>query len=418
MKMPRPSARPARTRSPLGHMARTLRSARSSLPPAPRTIRRNCGPQSLHEGIPNWLRRSGMSAWYIIGLCIVVYFAFTSIARIDMVFIAIFLALVVSSILLPIVNWLSRFMPQVIAVIATVLVTMASVVAMIFYVVTSVVDQIPHLTGQFQYGAYKLLDFLESDSSPFSVSRSEVIAWANKTIREGTQYVRENAATLAGEVLSNASIIALIMTVLALSAFVGICLLLSGDKMWLWFVNQLPTRVRERTHRAACAGWYTFSGYARGTMIVAGSDALFAFIFLSILGIPLAAPLGLLVLIGAFIPLIGAPAAMLVAMIVALASKGLMAMLIVGIGITLIGQFEGHVLQPLVMGKQVSLHPMVVAVGVAAGTFWAGLIGAFLAIPLISVCWAVYNVLRPLDPAESAPLPTVREVMEATAHLR
>ncbi|WP_084542547.1 AI-2E family transporter [Buchananella hordeovulneris] len=418
METPRLSARPTRARSPLGRMARALRSPRPLPPRTSLATRRAPRPQSLHEGIPNWLRRSGMSAWYIIGLCIVVYFAFTSIARIDMVFIAIFLALVVSSILLPIVNWLSRFMPQVIAVIATVLVTMASVAAMIFYVVTSVVDQIPHLTGQFQYGAYKLLDFLESDSSPFSVSRSEVIAWANKSIREGTQYVRENAATLAGEVLSNASVIALIMTVLALSAFVGICLLLSGDKMWLWFVNQLPAHVRERTHRAACAGWYTFSGYARGTMIVAGSDALFAFIFLSILGIPLAAPLGLLVLIGAFIPLIGAPAAMLVAMIVALASKGLMAMLIVGIGITLIGQFEGHVLQPLVMGKQVSLHPMVVAVGVAAGTFWAGLIGAFLAIPLIAVCWAVYNVLRPLDPPESAPLPTVREVMEATANLR
>ena len=113
---------------------------------------------------------------------------------------------------------------------------------------------------------------------------------------------------------------------------------------------------------------------------------------------PLAAPLSVLVLLGAFVPLVGAPAAMVVAMIVALAALGPIQALIVGGGIALIGQFEGHVLQPLVMGKQVSLHPVVVVVAVAAGGLTAGIFGAVIAVPLVSVTWAVYSHLRTLAP--------------------
>lgn len=145
---------------------------------------------------------------------------------------------------------------------------------------------------------------------------------------------------------------------------------------------------------AASAGWYTFSGYARGTMIVASADAVMAFILLTVVGVPLAAPLSVLVFIGAFIPLIGAPLAMIVAAVVALAAEGFIAAIIVTVGVALIGQIEGHILEPLVMGRQVSLHPVVVALGVTAGTFLAGLLGAIVAIPLLAVVWAVYSAMR------------------------
>ena len=97
--------------------------------------------------------------------------------------------------------------------------------------------------------------------------------------------------------------------------------------------------------------------------------------------------------IGAFIPLIGAPTAMILAMIVALAAKGIVTAAIVGLGIALIGQIEGHILQPLIMGHQVSLHPVVVGIGVMVGTFTAGLLGAIIAIPIISVIWSIFSEL-------------------------
>src|SRR5690625_7874260 len=89
---------------------------------------------------------------------------------------------------------------------------------------------------------------------------------------------------------------------------------------------------------------------------------------------------------------------MIIAAVVALAAGGFVDALIVTIGIALIGQIEGHLLQPLVMGKQVSLHPVVVALGVTAGTFLAGLLGAIIAIPIIAVIWAVYPALHEPDP--------------------
>ena len=113
---------------------------------------------------------------------------------------------------------------------------------------------------------------------------------------------------------------------------------------------------------------------------------------------PLAAPLAVLVFIGAFIPLIGAPLAMVIAMIVALAANGLLSAAFVGIGIALIGQFEGHILQPFVMGKQVAIHPVVIALAVTAGTLTAGILGAVISVPLVAVCWAIFSRLRTLDP--------------------
>jgi predicted PurR-regulated permease PerM len=99
---------------------------------------------------------------------------------------------------------------------------------------------------------------------------------------------------------------------------------------------------------------------------------------------------------------------MVVAMIVALAANGPVQAALVGLGIALIGQFEGHVLQPLVMGKQVSLHPVVIALVITTGTLTAGILGAVIAVPFAAVAWAVFSRLRTLDP----PMDPVEEEQE------
>ena len=170
--------------------------------------------------------------------------------------------------------------------------------------------------------------------------------------------------------------------------------------MWAWFLGQLPERARGTWDSVATAGWFTFSGYTRGTLIIALSDGILAATLLLILQVPLAAPLAVLVFIGAFIPLIGAPAAMVIAMVVALAADGIWSAAIVGVGIALIGQFEGHILQPIIMGKQVSLHPVVIALVVTGGTLIAGILGAVIAVPLVAVTWTVFNQLRAPRPEE------------------
>lgn len=402
----------------LGRAARMPRPSSS----AARVSVRRMPERALHDrdqvDVPRWLRRYGTMAWLLIGIVIVVAMIVFATTRIQAVFIAVFLALVVTSVLYPVVTYLSRVMPRPLATAVTLLGSVAVVVGIFTYVISSVAGQWEDLADQFGQGIDDIFEFLETGPLPVHFTQAEIYDWINELVGQAQDYVSQNAGTLAGQVLSNAGAVALLFTVLALSIFVTVFFLLRGGDMWRWFLNQLPSKSREPVHRAASAGWYTFSGYARGTVIVATADGVLAFILLAIVGVPLAAPLAVLVFIGAFIPLIGAPLAMIIAAVVALAAGGVVDALIVTVGIALIGQIEGHLLQPLVMGKQVSLHPVVVALGVTAGTFLAGLLGAIIAIPIIAVIWAVYSALHEPDPPIDGDLPDSRVIAERVSRRR
>jgi len=359
-----------------------------------------------HPLVPPWLAKSGTISWYVIGIVIALALVVFAATRIELVFIAVFIAFVFTSVLNPVTDWLARSMPRGLAVVLSLLLAFLFFAGLLTYVISSVVGQWNSLADQFNDGIEQILDFLENGPLPWHVTQDEVTDWVNNLIQQAIEYIQSNAGNLAGQVVSNAGTVAIGFTMFALSLFVTIFLLSSGTRMWLWFLNQLPKRYRTRVHVSASAGWYTFSGYARGTMIVATADGLMAFALLLIVGVPLAAPLAVLVFVGAFIPLIGAPLAMIVAAVVALAAGGFVDALIVTVGVALIGQIEGHILEPLVMGKQVSLHPVVVALGVTAGTFLGGIFGAILAIPLLAVVWSVFATLRTPDPPLEE-LPTV-----------
>ena len=357
------------------------------------------------DALPSWLVRGGIGAWLLLGLFIVIALIFYITSWIIPVFIGVFTALVLTSILQPLVNLFARIMPRYPATFLGLLTAVGAVVGLLFYVVTSVTNQWSILATQFSDGVNTIMDFVEHGPLPMHLTEAEVMGQVQRLVEQGRDYVQSNAPTLATEVLSNARTVVDVFAVLALAIFSTIFFLASGGRMWRWFLNELPAPMRESVHRAAGAGWYTFAGYARGTVIVALTDAVMAGVFLQIVGVPLAAPLAVLVFIGAFIPIIGAPAAMIIAMVVALASKGFVTMIVVGLGVAGIGQIEGHILQPLIMGRQVSLHPVVVIIGVAVGTYAVGLLGAVVAVPLISVLWSVYSELHVKDAPVVGELP-------------
>lgn len=190
---------------------------------------------------------------------------------------------------------------------------------------------------------------------------------------------------------------------LALAAFSSFFFLHGGDRQWSWFCAQLPPSVRARVGIGGAAAWRTFTGYTRGIILVAATNAVLVGLALYFLGVPLAVPLALLEFFAAFIPLVGSPVALAVAAVVALAAKGpLVAGLVVAL-IVVIGQIEGHLLHPLVMSRAVSLHPLVVAISVVAGAIAAGVVGAVVAVPLVSVTWSVHTALRDARLAPEGP---------------
>lgn len=357
------------------------------------------------DTVPQWLKNSAGWSWRLIIVVIAVSLVVFATAKVQLVFIAIFIALVFTAVLRPVVNIYAKVMPRGLATALAMLTGLLVIGGLFTYVIASVAGQWHKLSEQFTTGIGRIFDFLENGPLPFSITAADFDKW----LAEAQKWVQEHAGDIAGTAFEQAGTVVEVFTALALAVFCTIFFLARGGAMWTWFLNQLPTRMRGTWKIVGGAGWYTFSGYTRGTVIIAITDGLLAGIFLSILGVPLAAPLAVLVFIGAFIPLIGAPAAMVIAMVVALAVDGVVKAAIVGIGIALIGQFEGHVLQPLVMGKQVSLHPMVVAISVTCGTLLAGILGAVIAVPLVAVLWAVFSKLRRhLDP----PMEEAEEVVD------
>ncbi|SEE18305.1 Predicted PurR-regulated permease PerM [Ruania alba] len=355
---------------------------------------RHLSSDATGDGVPRWMVKAGGWSWRLLVVVAVVALLVWATAKIQLVFIAVFLALVFASVLRPFVNLMDKVMPRALATALSIFGAILVIGGMVTYVVRSVTGQWEDLSEEFTAGINELWDLAENLPFGVSITADQLREWSDT----GLQWIRENQSELLDRAAEGAGSVFVTFAILALATFCTVFFLARGDEMWRWFINQLPARVRPQWIAAGGVGWYTFSGYARGTVIIALVDGVLALILLLIAGVPLAAPLAVLVFIGAFIPLVGAPAAMIVAMIVALAANGVWNAVIVGIAIALIGQFEGHVLQPLVMGKQVSLHPVVVALAVTSGTLVAGILGAVVVIPIVAVIWAVYAKLRTVDP--------------------
>ena len=351
------------------------------------------------ENVPQWLRTSAGWSWRFVALVAAVSLLVFAVVHVQLVFTAVFLALVMTSVLRPLTDSFARFLPRPFAIALAFLSALIVLGGLVTYVVASVAGQWQNLGDQFATGIDQILVWLAEGPLRLDVGRDLI----DNALEAARQWIADNAADVAGQTAETVGRVAEAFAVVALAIFCTVFFLLSGASMWQWFLAQVPAAHRGRWDSAATAGWYTFSGYARGTVIIALTNGLLAGVFLAILGIPLAAPLAVLVFIGTFIPLIGAPAAMLIAGVVALAAEGPVKALIVILGVALIGQIEGHLLQPLIMGKQVALHPVVVAVAIAVGTVLAGILGAVVAVPVVSVTWAVYSQLRPHEPDLAAP---------------
>lgn len=346
------------------------------------------------ETVPAWLRTSAGWSWRLIALVAGIALVFYATAQVQLVFVAVFLALVLTSVLKPVTDVYAKVMPRPLATALALLSAFLVFGGLLTYVVASVAGQWDKLAGEFNDGIEQIFDFLENGPLPISITGDQINEW----IDNARQWITDHGGDIASQAAASAGSVAEGFATFALAIFCTIFFLASGTKMWGWFLGQLPDRHQDRWQAAAGAGWYSFSGYARGTVIIAITDGILAGILLTVLGVPLAAPLAVLVFIGAFIPLVGAPAAMIIAAVVALAADGPVTALIVTIGIAGIGQLEGHVLQPLIMGKQVALHPVVIAIGVTAGTVVAGILGAVIAVPLLAVAWTVFSTLRRGEP--------------------
>jgi predicted PurR-regulated permease PerM len=197
------------------------------------------------------------------------------------------------------------------------------------------------------------------------------------------------SGVLAGAILAGEVIAGLLLVLVLVFFFVK-----DGEKMCRYGLDQVREENQELLAALGDRVWVTIGGYVRGTALVALADAVIIGVGLLIIGVPLVLPLALLVFFGAFFPLVGAVLAGSVAVLVALVSGGPTdALLALGV-VVIVQQVEGDVLAPLVLGRAVRLHPVVIIGALTGGAVIGGLIGAFLAVPVAAVAVAVASELK------------------------
>ena len=317
------------------------------------------------------------------------------VSHLEVIVVPVLLATMVTAMLLPLVDFLDRLgLPRGAAVAAVIVGSIVVVGGLLTFVVSQFIQGAPALVDQVT---------LSITNARNSLNTGLLSHFSNDQIKSATdtaiEALKNNQSKLTSGALSTAGTITEIVTGALLMLFTLIFLLQGGRHIFAFVTKIFPTNVRPRVRDASRAGFHSLIGYVRATFLVAFVDAVGIGTGLAIMGIPLALPLASLVFLGAFIPLVGAVLTGGLAVVVALIAKGWVYALITFGLIIAVQQLEAHVLQPLVMGRAVSLHPLAVVLAITAGGVTAGIVGALLAVPIVAVVNSAMRVLLADDPA-------------------
>lgn len=345
--------------------------------------------------LPLWLRR--LTAYCASGLIIAatLWVLLLLLLLVQVVTLSVIVAILLTALAQPVVNGLRAIgSPPWAAALGATVFLLAVPIGIGFLVVSRALEQVDDLRAALTMGVDDIRGWLIT--GPLSVSPAQVDQ-ARAAIVEGI--AGATPAPVAG-----ATLVLQVLGAAVIALFLVFFFCKDGPRMWRWAVDLAPARHRGRVDGAGRAAWSALTRYVGGTAIIALIDATAIGVGLVILGIPLALPLALLVFVGAFVPLLGATISGAVAVAVALASQGFVSALITA-GIVLgVQQVEGNLLQPLIMGRTLRLHPVIILLTVSAGFVLAGITGALIAVPLVAVVVAVAAFLRsePATPGADA----------------
>ena len=283
---------------------------------------------------------------------------------------------------------------------ATVLVGgLVTVSAGLGLIIGTVVSQFDDLSTQVREGVAEVQTWLER--GPLHISQAQLTTWFEQL----QQQASENQGAITSGALSTATTLGELLAGFLLVLFTLFFFLRDGAQIWRFLCRLLPRPARLPVARAGHYSWHTLGSYVRATVLVAFIDAVGIGIGLAVLRVPLALPLAALVFLGAFIPVIGATLSGTVAVLVALVTQGpITALIVLGVVIG-VQQLEGHVLQPLIMGRAVAVHPLAVILAIATGVVVAGIVGALLAVPLLAVANTAVRYLTATPVGRAHPRP-------------
>jgi len=336
--------------------------------------------RELDRDIPYGIRIAASWSWRLGLILLMAGTLVWLLSHITLLIIPIMVAALLAGLLSPVTAWLKRRgLPAGLAVAVTILGFIGVIGGALALVGRQLAVGFSELYSQALEGVRQVQDWLSA--GPLHLTADQI----DQYIKEATDAVQNNSSSIVSGALSVGSTAGHFAAGMLLSLFILIFFLLEGDRIWAFLVRMLPRKARAATFGAGHKGWASMVSYARIQMFVAAVDALGIGVGAAIIGVPLALPLGVLVFLGSFIPVVGALVTGVVAVLLALVANGPVNALIMLAIVLLVQQLEGHILQPLVMGKAVSLHPVAVILSVAAGSYLAGIPGALFSVPILAV---------------------------------
>jgi putative heme transporter len=344
--------------------------------------------------VPAWLDTSVQYTWRGIVLVVGVAFAIYALTRLYLVTLPVILALILSTLFVPPARRLERRgLPRLAAASIVVVGGIGTFAGMIALLTPAFISQAQELGPTVLAATDTVLTWLEE--GPIGYDRAQV----EEFTRNALDSIEGAAGTIAAQVGSIAVAVIEGITALTLAVVLLFFFVKDGAQIVDWFIRLVPAHHRDDVRAAGARGWVALAGFVRGTAAVALIDAIGIGVGLAVVGVPLVLPLAVLVFFGGFVPVIGAFVTGLLAVLVALADGGLSTALIVAAIVLAVQQVESNVLQPTIMRRAVSLHPVVILGVLTAGAMLVGIVGAFLAVPITAVIAAVGNELRLRDQA-------------------
>ena len=342
----------------------------------------------MTDTVPEWLRRAAAVSWRLLVVGAAVFFGFQALQRVSLVVLAVVLALFPAALMWgPVRALRHRGWPPMLATWSVLLVGFGALVGLGFLIGPALVDGLQPLGEDLQEAYQDLQVWLVQ--GPLGLSQQQVASYSDMLLEQ----IRQQASALGSGLVSGALAAVEAVTGVILALIVTFFILKDGARVAERFQDRLEPDTADRVQRGGRVALTTLTQYVRGLAIVGLVDSTAIAIGLLIVGVPLVVPLAVLVFFGAFFPVVGAFLSGLVAVAVALVNGGFTDALIVLAIVVAVQQLEGDVILPLVFGRTLQLHPLVILLAIAIGGIAFGIVGAFLAVPIAAVIVAVHGEL-------------------------
>lgn len=339
-------------------------------------------PQSSESsaiGVPKALQSTAAWAWRMLAIGAALAAILWVIVQLRIIVIPVLIAVLLTALLAPMVSKLrSLGAPKWLGVIAALITLFTAVGALTLLIVTQLRGFSSSFVHRSQKVYMEILDWLAN--GPLQISKQQVDSYVDTLL----QSLEQNSSTIWSGALSVGTTVGHLLAGILLTLFSLIFLLIDGPRIWRWVVSLVPRAGRAAVDGAGRAGWVSVGHYVRIQIFVAFVDAVGIGVGAAILGVPMVIPIAVMVFLGSFVPFLGTIVAGSIATFIALVYNGpVNALILLGV-VIVVNQIEGHILQPLVMGNAVRVHPLAVVLAVSAGTLVAGVPGALFAVPIVA----------------------------------